>query len=297
MKAWGLRLVARGLLAGAAMATLAAVPQAQGDARLLPPDGFRNGWAKAAPPRVFTSADLYGHINGGAEAFLEIGFEQLTVQRYRSGPEELTVELYRMTDPAAARGIYLARCGAETRDPALRERHTVNRQQLLLQRHRYYLIVSNVSGTSATAPMLVKTAAEVATRLPADAPVPALDLLPKAGFVSGSERILRGGFGLQAIYTLGDGDILQLGGTITAVSGDYRDAALGPHTRIVAEYPTEGAASSAFKYVRANLDSYLKPVTTADARLVFQDYEKKFGAISVAGRRLTIVVHLLKPPA
>jgi hypothetical protein len=295
-RTWFLTLTVATLLATLTTAATAA-PQASGDSKLMPPDGFQNGWAKAGPPRVFTSADLYGHINGGAEAFLEVGFEQLTVQRYRSGAEEVTVELYRMTDPAAARGIYLARCGTEARDPGLRERHTVSRQQLLLQRHRYYLIVSNVSGAAATAPMLVKAAAEVAFKLPADTPVPALDLLPKTGLVPGSERLLRGPFGLQAIYTLGDGDMLQLGGTITAVSGDYRDAALGPHTRIVAEYPTETAATGAFKSIRASLDSYLKPLTATDARLVFQDFEKKFGVVSVAGRRLTVVVHLAKPPA
>jgi hypothetical protein len=276
---------------------LAAAPQAPGDAKLLPPDDFQRGWAKAGPPRVFTSADLYGHIDGGAEVFLEIGFEQLTVQRYRSGAGELTVELYRMTDPTAARGIYLARRGAETRDPALRERHTVNPQQLLLQRHRYYVIVSNVSDATVTPPLLAKAAADVASRLPADVPVPALELLPKAGLVPGSERLFRGPVGLQEIYTLGDGDILQLGGRVTAASGAYRDAALGPHTRVVVEYPTEAAASSAFTHVRTNLDAYLKPLTATAARLVFQDYEKRFGVVSITGRRLTIVVHLAKPPA
>ena len=56
-----------------------------GDAALMPADGAVGAFAKSAPMKVFTSADLYGHINGGAEAFLEIGFEQLTVQKYKTG--------------------------------------------------------------------------------------------------------------------------------------------------------------------------------------------------------------------
>lgn len=277
--------------------TAVAGAQAPGDARLMPADGFHNGWMKAGAPRVFTSADLYGHIDGGAEEFLEIGFEQLTVQRYRRGSEQLTVELYRLADPAAARGIYLARCGKETRDPGLRERHTASRHQLLLQRHRYFLIVTNVSGGSETAPILVKAAAAVAVKLPADAAVPALDALPKAGLVLGSERILRGGFGLQSIYTLGDGDMLRLDGKITAVAGDYQDGVFGSHSRIVADYPTAAAAAAALKHIRSNLDSYLRPVATTDTRLVFQDFEKKFGVVSVTGRRLEVIVHLSNPPA
>src|SRR5512146_1704116 len=77
------------------------------ETQILPADGFAGGWKKAEAPKRFTQADLYGYIDGGAELFLEYGFEQLTVQKYRNGADEFTVEAYRMTDPAAATGIYL----------------------------------------------------------------------------------------------------------------------------------------------------------------------------------------------
>ena len=166
--------------------------KAAGDSALLPPDGFAGAWKKNGPTKVFTSEDLYGHINGGAEAFLELGFDQLTVQKYRDGANELTAEIYRMTDPTAARGIYLARCGKETPDPALKERHTASRQQILLQRNRYYVVLYNTAGGAANAPMLVKAAQAIVPKMPADAPVAALSLLPPAGLVPGSARIIRG---------------------------------------------------------------------------------------------------------
>jgi hypothetical protein len=274
----------------------AAAQRAAGDAALLPADGFSGAWKKHAPMKVFTSEDLYGHIDGGAEAFLELGFDQLTVQKYRDGANELMVELYRMADPTAARGIYLARCGKETPDPALRERHTASRQQILWQRHRYYLVLYNTAGGAANAPMLLKAAQAIAPRLPADVPVPVLDVLPAAGLVPGSARVIRGPVSLQALYTLGDGDILQLGGKITGAAGDYRDAA-GATTRVIVDYPTPAAVAGAFKHLAANLDSYLKPTSTTDSKLVFQDYEKKFGVVTVAGRRLQVRLHLTKPPA
>jgi hypothetical protein len=267
-----------------------------GDANLLPADGFSGTWKKNGPTKVFTSEDLYGYIDGGAEAFLEMGFEQLTVQKYRDGANELTVELYRMTDATSARGIYLARCGKETPDPALRERHTASRHQILLQRGRYYLVLNNTAGGAANAPMLAKAAQAMVTKMPADTAVAALGLLPPAGLVPGSGRIIRGPVGLQAVYTLGDGDILQLGGKLTAAAGDYKDAA-GTSTLIVVDYPTPAAAAAAFKHLKANLDTYLKPATATDSKLVFQDYEKKFGVAAVNGRRLEVRLHLAKPPA
>jgi len=283
------------LAVSAAAVTLAQKPAA-GDAALLPADGFSGAWKKNGPTKVFRSEDLYGHINGGAEAFLELGFDQLTVQKYRDGANELTVEIYRMTDPTAARGIYLARCGKETPDPALKERHTASRQQILLQRHRYYVVLYNTAGGAANAPMLVKAAQAIVTKMPADAPVTALSLLPPTGLVPGSARIIRGPVSLQALYTLGDGDILQLGGKITGAAGDYKDAA-GATTLIVVDYPAPAAAAAAFKHLKANLDTYLKPASATDAKLVFQDYEKKFGAVTVAGKRIEIRLHLTKPPA
>jgi hypothetical protein len=270
--------------------------KAAGDAGLLPADGFSGAWKKSGPTKVFTSADLYGYIDGGAEAFLEIGFEQLTVQKYRDGANELTVELYRMTDPTAARGIYLARCGKETPDPALKERHTASRHQILLQRGRYYLLVNNTAGGAANAPMLAKAAQAMVAKMPADAPVPVLGLLPQPGLVPGSARIIRGPVALQALYTLGDGDILQLGGKVTAVAGDYTGAS-GASTLVLADYPSPAAASAAFKHLKANLDTYLKATSATDSKLVFQDYEKKFGIASLAGKRLEIRLHLSKPPA
>lgn len=302
-----------GAMAGLLVAVLATVgvrvaAAADGplDAARLPPDGFLGVWGRVAAPAVFTRADLYGRIDGGAEVFLELGFEQLAVQRYRTAPRvtpggarlteaEIEVEIYRMGDATAARGIYLARCGKEVRDPGLRERHTVGRHQLMLQRDRYFVVVTNRGGADAAA--LVRFGRHVAGGIPVDGPVPALSLLPREGLVGGSERLLRGAVGLQAVYTLGEGDLLRLGGTTTAAAADYRDAARGPHTRIVAEYGTTAAALSVLRHVKANLDAYLKTVSATDTWLMFTDHEQKYGVVAVTGRRLEVVVHLAKPPA
>ncbi len=286
---------------GPAMAPLSA-QAAPADAALLPADGF-DGWTKSGKPRVYTKADLYGRIDGGAEVFLEIGFEQLLVQSYRkpgaaSQPgSEFVIEIYRMTDATAARGMYVSKCGKETRDPSFRERHTVNRYQLMFQRGRYFVIIGNNGGRELLQPALVTFGAALATKMPPDSPVPALALLPKPNLVAGSERLIRGGFGLQGVFTLGDGDMLRLGGTLTAVAGDYAVPGQPPTTLIVAEYANPAAARAALQYVQGHLDRYLTVVSKGDARLVFQDFEKKYGVATVTGRRLEVRLHLAKAPA
>ena len=283
-------------LLGALPAVAAAGVPPRGDTALLPADGF-NGWKKTGNLRVFTDADLYGYIDGGAELFLEFGFEQLTQQRYAKAGGEFTVDLYRMSDPTASLGVYLFKCGNESPRAGFAARHTVNRHQLMFQRDRYFVILSSGTGQEALVPDLVAFGKALAGNMPASRPLPALTLLSKAGQAPGTLRLIRGPFGLQPIYTLGDGDILQLGGKLTAVSAEYRDPTLGAHTRIAAVYPTGAAAAKAFAWLAAHLDSYLKPTEKGPARLAFRDYQNKFGVVTLAGPRLDIVVRLDKAPA
>jgi hypothetical protein len=272
----------------------ALVPTAAAAQTVVPADNAVAGWKKSAPARTFAQADLYGYIDGGAELFLEFGFEELVVQKYRNGAGEMAVEAYRMTDPVAAAGIYLMKAGRETPDPAFKERHTANKYQLMFERNRYYVVINNLAGKDSLRPAVLQFASAVAAALPPAAPVPYLALLPRPGLVPDSARLVRGAYGLQAIFTLGEGDILQQRRTITAVAGDYRTPA-GSYSLILVDYPDPAAARGALAHLQGNLDQYLKVVSRNDAGFVFQDYKKKFGVVRLTGRRLEIRVGLDKP--
>jgi hypothetical protein len=81
---------------------------------ILPDSGFAPGWEKSEALRTFTGQDLFNHIDGGAELFLEFGFVKLSVQAYASGKAELTLNAYEMESSASALGIYLMKMGRET---------------------------------------------------------------------------------------------------------------------------------------------------------------------------------------
>ncbi len=256
------------------------------------------GWSPTYPPVVFRGAELYGHIDGGAELYLELGFEDLQVQELARGEARLEVELYRMTDPVAALGVYLSRCGRETPNPHLADRHTAGRHQLLLLRERYLVVVNNPSGAPALAPALPEVAQALAGRLPPASTLDVLAPLPTVGRIAGSERVARGPVGLSALFTLGDGDVLQLGGRVTAVAASFGEGAPdGPHTLVLADYPDEAAAREAFAHAVSNLDSSLHVLLKEPLRLSFRDYAGRFGLVAVDGRRLTLRCSLAKPPA
>lgn len=255
------------------------------------------GWSPTGPPRLFRGAELYGHINGGSELYLELGFEVLEVQELARGEARLEVELYRMTDPVAALGVYLSRCGQEKPDPRLGDRHTAGRHQLLLLRERFLVVVNNLSGAPDLAPALPEVAQALAGRLPPASALGVLAPLPAADRIVGSERVVRGPVGLSALFTLGDGDVLQLGGRVTAVAASFGEGAPdGPHTLVLVDYPDEAAARQAFAHVTAALDPGLQVLVKDTLRLSFRDYAGRFGVVVLDGCRLTLRCNLVRPP-
>jgi hypothetical protein len=70
--------------------------------------------------RTKSSEDLFNHIDGGAELYLEFGFERLRIQAYTYGKAEISLEVYEMTGPASALGVISSRRGGNRIGPKSR---------------------------------------------------------------------------------------------------------------------------------------------------------------------------------
>jgi hypothetical protein len=255
----------------------------------LPADGEVAGLRRDGAAELFRGAELYGHIDGGAELYLEFGFDEVTVQRYAGEGAALEAELYRMSDADAALGVYLSRCRRETPDPALAARHTVGRLQLLLVRERYLLVLTGDPERPPARAVLLAFAGAVADRLPPPVEVAAVAWLPTAGQREGSLRLARGPVALQAVTELGEGDALSLGGRIIAAAAHYDDGG-GLTTRVVVEYPDEATAAAALDHLRATLDPGLKVVGGDERRLQLRDRSGRPGAVVLDGCRLAVTL-------
>jgi hypothetical protein len=273
------------VVVGAVLLLAAAGPPAP-----LPADREIAGLVRAGVTEVFRGAELYGHIDGGAELYLEFGFEDATVQRYAGTGTALEAELYRMSDPGAALGIYLSRCGRETPDPELATRHTIGRLQLLLVRERYLLVVTGDPERPPDRATLLAFAGAVADRLPPPVAVPAVGWLPAAGLRGGSLRLARGPLALQAIAELGHGDVLSLGGRVTAAAGGYDGGDGRVSIRIVVEYPAEDDAAAAFARLRATLDPRFEVVGGETWHLLLRDRAGRPGEVAREGTRLVVTL-------
>jgi hypothetical protein len=273
----------------------------------FPGDGFAKGWKKKGQPREFNRNGLYGHINGGSELFLEFGFERLRLQKYHNQysneeNDEISIEVYRMESPEAALGIYLMKCGNETPLPGIEEevRNTGDHYQILLIKGHCFIKVNNFSGKSSRQPVMVALANQTLEQLPAVKPRNVFSLLPEENRVAGSEMLIRGLYSLQAIYTLGEGDMLLLKNKIFGVTAQYQytsaehDANNHTYNRLIVQYPGENDAQHAYSHVRANLDSYIEVIEDGKQHFFFKDYQGKFGKVSLKGNILDILFNSLK---
>jgi hypothetical protein len=262
----------------------------------FPGNNFYPGWQLSGACAKYDPSGLYNVIDGGAELFLEMGFVGLQVQKYTAAGNEIALEAYRMDSAAAALGIYLLKCSRETPLPGLDERHSGDRFQLVLLKGVYYMQINNFSGREDLLPVMTAMARQAAAAIPAGAPVSELDILPAPGLVPGTALLLRGPYSLQTVYTLGDGDILRLGGKIFAAAAAYREAAGAGYTMIVAPYADAASARAAFNHLHGHLDHYIQVTGEGGDFFNFKDFQNDFGRAEVRENRLVILVKMAQRP-
>ncbi|NLP10948.1 hypothetical protein GX408_11200 [bacterium] len=256
-----------------------------------PGDEFAPGWRRYQAPMIFAAKDLYGYIDGGAELFFEFGFSELTVQRYRCGERELSLDLYRMTGPDAALAVYLAKKGEERPTPGVEDRNTGSDRQITALRGRWFIQVNNQSGEPDNFSAMIRLLQGALQQIPLEAPQDWLRDMP-ADRIPGSELLVAGPLSLQMVYTLGEGDILQLQGNHFGVCVERPDGEERRSVMLRVDYADTAACRAAFAHVQANLDAYLVKLAADEDWFTFRDYKNEYGRVVRSGRVLEIWLNL-----
>jgi hypothetical protein len=118
--------------------------------RVLPASGFSPGWALEGPVKKFTGEDLFEHINGEAELYLQFGFKILTAGLYlKDGDEKrgLTADVYEMGSELEAFGIYANYRKPEAEPVKAGTEGFVSPSQLMFYQGRYFVQL-NASGAA-----------------------------------------------------------------------------------------------------------------------------------------------------
>jgi hypothetical protein len=251
---------------------------------------------KITRTRSFKANNLYGHIDGGAEVFLELGFKELIVDNYSNGKNEITIDKYIMDSPESALAIYLLKCGKEKPISSIKSRNTGDRFQITILKGDCYFQVSNPNGKSEILKDMITIANACLEKVKDIKPKNLLAVLPSNGLIKNSQTIFRGPFSMQSIYTFGEGDPLLQKGKIFGVSGDYKDNKNGTYTKIIINYPDNNTSNSAYKHLISSLDKTKKIIEQKPDVLIFKDHAGKFGIIKLSKNLIEIDVNIKNKP-
>jgi hypothetical protein len=104
--------------------------------------------AKLVQERTFTKESLFGYMNGGAELYLEYGFDRLVVTDLIVNGEDLKVEVYRMPSSDMAFGIYSVNIFRCDKSVPLAEYYCQSDYQVQFHKGDYYVNIINNNGSS-----------------------------------------------------------------------------------------------------------------------------------------------------
>jgi len=171
------------------------------------------GFKKVTNYPVFTPDNLWDFINGAADTYLSLGFEELHVAEYVKGKNTIKLEIYRHKDATLAFGIYSSERSASFRFLNIGSQGYKADGALNFLKGKYYVKLR----TNATSEKILLSqenlALRVAEMLPGESVLPkVLSDFPETGRKKNEETYIRDGVlgheflqgAYKALYETGD---------------------------------------------------------------------------------------------
>lgn len=261
----------------------------------LPTDGAIPGWSRSESERRYAPGNLFDYINGGAEIFNEFGFQALLVQTYSKEALEITVELYRMDGAPAALAMFIQQGGQNQGRPEDPQHIARSPYQWTLQKGPWYIQLNAPASARGLDDHMAAFAEGILAQIKPE-PVQVFSALPIEERIAGSEFLVRGPYGMQPVFTFGEGDLLQLEGIRFAIGAEYRDSKAHKTTQMIIPYQDADQARGVLKGLDGRLDSYIKVLEKGVDHLIFMDFKQEYGFIRRVDNRLEIGLHLTESP-
>lgn len=110
---------------------------------------------------------LWGYMDGGADLYLEYGFEGLLVQEITYKEVPVKCEIYKMKDALSAFGIFSVQRHNCKQIPGFKTMHCCNNYQVQIVQGEYYISIINQTGTKAAQDVSAELAEKFASQISA----------------------------------------------------------------------------------------------------------------------------------
>ncbi len=266
------------------MSAPAGTAQRQADSllQLLPPALAIEGWTRSEPARIYDGDELYAFIDGGADLFLEYGFRRSLAAEYQNvGGRSITLEIYEMTDPGAAYGVYSIRSGEKSHPVEIGQEGCERPYYIMFWKGPFYISIAGSDSTEQCRSGLKSLARAVDAAIPVRGTKPSpVDLLPAENLEK--ERYVRGYLGMSSTLVFG---IEELFAAVDGVVGSYRD-----HMLVFMRYGSTALAVHRLERVLAAFRSSERsePLGSRNSVACFKHGENQTLCCAQAGKYLVL---------
>jgi hypothetical protein len=243
--------------------------------KLLPGGDDMAGWKPGESSRIFKNNQLFDYIDGGADLYLEYGFVQVVTQEYINGDQSVMVDIYEMSDAAAAFGIYSSFRDFEKQSLEIGGSGTLFDYQVTFWQDRYYGVVMGYENNESTHAALIHLAKKISDNIGTNSPQPPLlNLLPRHGLIQQSCGWVEGLLGINTLFYLGKDNILGIDGLkVQAAFGHYQ---IGSNTGLLllVQYGSDGEAQEKGQILKAQLNEKFQ--VEADSNFFRDDRDRYY---------------------
>jgi len=191
--------------------------------RYLPDENDLAGWSELGNPQTARGDDLYLLIDGGAEIFLEYGFEETVLQSYVNGNEKsINLEIYKMEDSSGAYGMYTFRTSEGCKAVPIGDEACIEDYYMNFWKGSFIVTVIGFDTDEETVEGVKTIARAVAARIKESRKKPSLTgFLPEKGLRPNGIKYIRGNLALYNNYELSKSNIFGLSEGVIGVYGDH----------------------------------------------------------------------------
>jgi hypothetical protein len=203
-------------------------------------------WKVSEKDQKYKGKEIYQYIDGAGEVYLTFDFQEVLVRRYAlQGEPDIIVELFRMSSPENAYGVFRHDCEHETAEVG---QGCERRGGLLCFWKGAYYACVYAEGESDTANSAITSLAHgIADNITSTSDKPELlNLLPKIGLQENSVRYFYSPAILNYHYFIAEENILNLNKNTRCLLANYIIDG-DPFLFFLAQYPSNAEAAQAEK--------------------------------------------------
>jgi hypothetical protein len=247
------------------------------------------GWRLASPINTYDKKTIFDYINGAAELYFAYDFRRVAAAEYQNGETSIVIDVYDMTSPECAFGIYSLNRYPEANYTDIGNEAILDGTALDFWKGRYFCKVYSFDMSEKYKEDVVNFGSKLALKiLEAGAEPAVLERLPQDGLTPKTAMFFSRKLGLDNIHFISEENVLNLNGKTKGVVAEYQINGDTAQFFIV-EYPSSEEAITAFETYASYLDGKGKPATVnkmPDGKFKLVNLDGKFTLIALEDQTL-----------